>query len=79
MRTGTTMIIPRYVNEIISDVRGIKLGWYAMDEVGNLSTGPFSSHAECLGSIIQPASSAARSHPGFCPSVSEAIFAASRF
>ena len=49
------MIIPRYINEIISDVRGIKLGWYAMDEVGNLSTGPFSSHAECLGSIIQPA------------------------
>ena len=50
----TTMTIPRYVNEVISDVRGIKSGWYAMDDVGNLSTGPFSSKAECLGSIIQP-------------------------
>ena len=48
------MTIPRYVNEVISDVRGIKPGWYAMDDVGNLSTGPFSSKAECLGSITQP-------------------------
>ena len=52
--TGTTMTIPRYVNEVISNVRGIKPGWYAMDDVGNLSTGPFSSKAECLGSIVQP-------------------------
>ncbi len=48
------MIIPRYINEVISDVRGIKPGWYAMDDVGNLSTGPFSSKVECLGTIIQP-------------------------
>ena len=49
-----TMTIPRFVNEVISDVRGIKPGWYAMDDVGNFSTGPFSSKAECLGSITQP-------------------------
>ena len=49
-----TMTIPRYVNEVISDVRGIKPGWYAMDDVGNLSTGPFLNKAECLGSITQP-------------------------
>ena len=48
------MDTPQYINEIISDVRCIKPGWYAMDDVGNLSSGPFSSHAECLGSIIQP-------------------------
>jgi hypothetical protein len=48
------MTIPRFVNEVISDVRGIKPGWYAMDDVGNFSTGPFSSKAECLGSITQP-------------------------
>jgi hypothetical protein len=48
------MTIPCYVNEIISDVRGIKPGWYAMDEVGILSSGPFLSHAECLQSITQP-------------------------
>ena len=49
------MIIPFYINEVISNVRGIKPGWYAMDDVGNLSTGPFSSEVECLGTIIQPA------------------------
>jgi hypothetical protein len=45
---------PQYINEVLSDVRCIKAGWYAMDDVGNLSSGPFSSHAECFGSIIQP-------------------------
>jgi hypothetical protein len=48
------MTIPCFVNEVISDVRCIKPGWYAMDNVGNFSTGPFSSEAECLGSITQP-------------------------
>ena len=45
------MDTPQYINEVISDVRCIKPGWYAMDDVGNLSSGPFSSHAECFGSI----------------------------
>jgi len=49
-----TMTIRRFVNKVISDVRGIKPGWYAMDDVGNFCTGPFSSKAECLGSITQP-------------------------
>jgi len=48
------MTVPGYVNEAISDVRGIKPGWYAMDDVGNLFTGFFSSKAECLRSITQP-------------------------
>jgi hypothetical protein len=46
--TGATMTIPRYVNEVISDIRGIKRGWYAMDDDGKPSSGPFSSHKECL-------------------------------
>ena len=49
------MDTPQYINEVISDVRCIKPGWYAMDDAGNLSSGPFSSHAECFGSITQPA------------------------
>ena len=48
------MDTPQYINEVISDVRCIKPGWYAMDDFGNLSSGPFSSHAECFGSIIEP-------------------------
>ena len=53
-QTGVAMINPRYVNEVIANVRGIKPGWYAMDDVGNLSTGPFSSKVECRGTINEP-------------------------
>ena len=47
------MIIPRYVNEVVSDVRGIKRGWYTMDDDGKHSSGPFSSHKECLSKGTQ--------------------------
>jgi hypothetical protein len=40
--------IPYYVNDVQSDIRGIKCGWYAMDERGKLGAGPFSSAGECL-------------------------------
>jgi hypothetical protein len=46
--------IPYYVNERQSDVRGIKCGWYTMDERGKLGAGPFLSPSECLGSDLQP-------------------------
>jgi hypothetical protein len=45
------MTIPHYVNEHQSDIRSIKVGWYAMDNKGKLSSGPFSSYEECLRSI----------------------------
>ena len=48
------MTIPHYVNENKSDMRGIKPGWYAMDDGGKLSSGPFSSREECLSSGTQP-------------------------
>jgi hypothetical protein len=48
------MTIPDYVNEIVADVRCIKPGWYAMDGVGNLFSGPFCSHEECLSSVPLP-------------------------
>jgi hypothetical protein len=57
------MTVPGYVNEVISDVRSIKPGWYAMDDAGNLFTGPFSSKAECLGSITQPTFESVRPPP----------------
>ena len=49
------MIIPHYINENKSDMRGIKPGWYAMEDDGKLSSGPFSSSEECLQSITQAA------------------------
>jgi hypothetical protein len=37
------MSIPHYMNEDKSDMRGIKPGWYAIDDDGNLSSGLFSA------------------------------------
>jgi hypothetical protein len=41
------MTIPHYINEDRSEMRGIKPGWYAMEDDGKLYSGPFSSRHEC--------------------------------
>ena len=51
---STTMAIPHFINEDKSEMRGIKAGWYAIDGDGNLSSGPFSSHEQCLIRVTQP-------------------------
>jgi hypothetical protein len=33
---------PHCINELQSDLRGVKEGWYATDKRGNLLLGPFS-------------------------------------
>jgi hypothetical protein len=48
------MTVPYFLTEDKSDMRGIKHGWYVMEDDGKLSSGPFSSHEECLGRITQP-------------------------
>ena len=48
------MTVPHYINEDRSEMRGIKPGWYAMDDAGKLKSGPFSSHEECLNRSTQP-------------------------
>ena len=48
------MAVPHYVNKHKSDMRGIKPGWYAMDDDGNLVSGPFSSREKCVERNIQP-------------------------
>jgi hypothetical protein len=48
------MSIPHYVNENKSDIRRIKPGWYAMEDNGKLTSGPFSSREECLSRGTQP-------------------------
>ena len=47
------MTVPHYISENQSDMRGIN-GWYAIEDDGNLSSGPFSSFEECLTEIRQP-------------------------
>ena len=41
------MTAPHYINENKSDMRGIKSGWYAIENDGTLSPGPFSSREQC--------------------------------
>jgi len=45
------MIAPHYISENKSDMRSIKHGWYAADDDGKLSSGPFSSREECIRRI----------------------------
>ena len=40
--------IPHYINERESDLRGVKEGWYVIDEHGSLLSGPFSNQQSCL-------------------------------
>jgi len=43
-----------YISENKSDMRGIKPGWYAIEDDGNLSSGPFFSCEECVNRITHP-------------------------
>ena len=47
------MTVPHYVSENNSDIRGIKAGWYAIDNIGNLVAGPFVSREICVEKIVQ--------------------------
>ena len=42
------MTDPYYINELHSDLRGVKEGWSAIDERGRLLFGPFSNQEICL-------------------------------
>jgi hypothetical protein len=43
----------QYMNELQSDLRGIKIGWYAINGSGGLSFGPFFNRETCLTRINQ--------------------------
>ena len=42
------MTAPYYMSETKSDMRGIKHGWYAIEDDGNLSSGPFPVFEACV-------------------------------
>jgi len=48
------MTVPHYISKNKSDIRGIKPGWYAIEDDGNLSSGPFSSRQDCVNKLTQP-------------------------
>ncbi len=39
---------PYFINEAKSDIRGIKSGWYAVDEGCVLVFGPFDTYEQCV-------------------------------
>ena len=43
--------IPHQVNERESEMRAIKEGWYAMDENGKLTLGPYFTREDCANKI----------------------------
>jgi hypothetical protein len=45
------MTAPYYISETKSDMRGIKKGWYAIEDDGTLYSGPFPSFEECAERI----------------------------
>jgi hypothetical protein len=53
--------VPHFINEDKSDMRGIKPGWYARDNTGNLVSGPFVSSEQCVERINQATKSPTRS------------------
>ena len=55
------MTVPHYISENKSDMRAIKAGWYGIEDDGNLSSGPFSSHQECVKRITPPTNEAVAS------------------
>jgi len=48
------MAIPHFINDDKAEMRGIKSGWYAIEDDGNLSSGPFSSREQCVIRAAQP-------------------------
>jgi hypothetical protein len=42
------MATPHYLSEDKSEMRGIKCGWYAIEEDGALASGPYPSREECV-------------------------------
>jgi hypothetical protein len=58
---------PHYINELQSDLRGVKEGWYAINERGNLLSGPFSNRENCLTRISQSANWETYTHQPSAP------------
>jgi hypothetical protein len=44
-------IAPRHINEVESDRRGVKDGWYLVNASGKLGNGPFLKREDCLADI----------------------------
>ena len=50
---GFSRLFPRYVDEAQSRARGLKVGWYAIDNEGDIASGPYPNRDECIARIGQ--------------------------
>jgi hypothetical protein len=46
-------LFPLYVDETQSRMRGLKSAWYAVDNEGAITAGPYPNRAECIARISQ--------------------------
>lgn len=49
--SGFPRLFPLYVDEGQSRMRGLKVGWYAVDNEGDIASGPHQSRDECVDRI----------------------------
>ena len=46
-------LFPLYVDETQSRMRGLKVAWYAVDNEGAITAGPYPNRDECIARISQ--------------------------
>jgi hypothetical protein len=46
-------LFPLYVNETQSRMRGLEVAWYAVDNEGAITAGPYPDRDECIARISQ--------------------------
>jgi hypothetical protein len=55
---GFSRLFPHYVDEGRSRMRGLNVGWCAIDNEGDIASGPYPSRDECVERIGQTADAA---------------------
>jgi hypothetical protein len=55
---GFLRLFPHYVDEGRSRMRGLKVGWYAIDNEGDIASGPYPTRGECVERIEHTADAA---------------------
>jgi hypothetical protein len=48
-------LFPHYVDAQQAGMRGLNVGWYAIDQEGDIASGPYRGRSECVNSIAQSA------------------------
>jgi hypothetical protein len=46
-------LFPHYVDAQQAGMRGLNVGWYAIDQEGDIASGPYRGRSECVRKIAQ--------------------------